>query len=133
MIPVCIRSYLISVLRYKYLSLVACLPDTLYLRQQKGFREQKNLGDTDLKFFPPFIVHFLTGSSIKPLILCSHPIFNAHNLCLKQNVCMCVLIYKLFNILASYLRYHKYLYTTINMQDSIQQGNCSFIRFVIIV
>jgi len=55
----------------------------------------KNLGDTDLKFFPPFIVQFLRGSSIKPLILCSHPIFNAHNLCLKQNVCMCVLIYKL--------------------------------------
>ena len=36
------------------------------------------------------------------------------------------------NFRASYLLYHKCLYTTINKQDSIQQGNCSFTRLVTI-
>ena len=34
LLPLYIRSYLKSILRYKYLILDTCLPDTLYLREQ---------------------------------------------------------------------------------------------------
>jgi len=40
-LPVCIRSYLISVLRYEFLIFDTYHPDTLYLRKPKGFREKK--------------------------------------------------------------------------------------------
>jgi len=67
MLLVCVRSYLISVLRYKFLIFDTYHPDTLYLRKPKGFRKQKYLGNTGLlKFFPPFIVQFL-NSSINPI------------------------------------------------------------------
>jgi hypothetical protein len=62
MLLVCIRSYLKSVLRYKFLILDTYHPDTLYLREQgcedsgyfskpKGVRAQKSLGDTGLEHY----------------------------------------------------------------------------------
>jgi hypothetical protein len=63
MLPVCIRSYLRSVLSYKFLVLDTCHPDTLHIRKQgcehpwllfeakRGRRAKKFLGNTGLAYY----------------------------------------------------------------------------------
>jgi hypothetical protein len=65
LLPACIRSYLKSILRRKFLILVTSRSDILYLIQQgredpwlfleaKRSARSKNLGETDMSFSPVF-------------------------------------------------------------------------------
>jgi hypothetical protein len=72
-----IRSYLISVLRYKFFILDTCYPDIIYVSQNvsipgyfpksKGVREQQRLGKT-ITMFRPCII-FLSRSVLRTAII----------------------------------------------------------------